>query len=226
MTLATYRRTGGRRPSLNEQLEIDDEGTFRMERRVSADRAGSFAGTVPDARLDQLRDALPALGEPVVIRPTRPGVVLEVVHWAGGSASFPLEDDEIPQPWLRLRELLHALVEDLKACPVAALDIALSESADTVILSAIGEQAVRVDVGGSVFALSLFGEDEDYLGSAQVAVPGGIGGAEPLRPGWRQEVALDHGLAFTPKRTLQLSVDLTIDGRASQLSCTAGKGWF
>ena len=82
-TAATYRRTGGGRPSLDEELEIEPDGTFRMLRRVSVDRAGTFAGTLRAPRRDQLLAALDELGDPVVIRPDWPGVVLELVGWAG-----------------------------------------------------------------------------------------------------------------------------------------------
>jgi hypothetical protein len=225
MTLATYRRTGGGAPSFDEELEIEPDGAFRLLRRVSTDRVGTFAGTLDAPRRDQLIAALDALGTPVLIRPDRPGAVLELVDWAGGSASFPLEAD-LPPEWQRLRELLQSLVEDLKQHPVAALEVRLDDAADVAVLSAVGDQPITVDFDGAVFALSLFGEDEDYLDSTAVAVPADLADGGPLPPGWRRDIQLDHGLPFNPKRTLQLSVDLTVEGCESQLTCTAGKGWF
>jgi hypothetical protein len=225
MTLATYRRSGGGAPPFDEELDVDADGTFRLLRRVSADRAGTFAGTLEAARRDQLSAALDALGAPVVIRPDRAGAVLELVDWTGGSASFPLEVD-VPPEWQRLRELLQSLMEDLKQQPVAALEIRLDDSADVAVLSVVGDQPITVDFDDAALALSLFGEDEDYLDSATVAMPADLADGSPLPPGWRREVRLGHGLPFNPKRTLQLSVDLTIEGDESQLTCTAGKGWF
>jgi hypothetical protein len=84
-----------------------------MLRRVSVDRAGTFAVTLRAPRRDQLLAEFDELGDPVVIRPDWPGVVLELVGWAGGSALFPLEAEIRPE-WQRLRELLQSLVEDLK----------------------------------------------------------------------------------------------------------------
>src|SRR6185312_6540091 len=128
--------------------------------------------------------------------------------------------------WQRLRELLQSLMEDLKQQPVAALEIRLDDSADVAVLSVVGDQPITVDFDDAALALSLFGEDEDYLDSATVAMPADLADGSPLPPGWRREVPLGHGLPFNPKRTLQLSVDLTIEGDESQLTCTAGKGWF
>jgi hypothetical protein len=224
MTTATYRRTGGGRPALDEELEIEADGTFRLLRRVSVDRVGTFGGTLDARGQDELRDALAGLGEPVVIRPTRPGVVLELVGWAGGSASFPLED-ELPPQWQRLRELLQSWVEDLKQQPIAALELRLDDSADVAVLTVVGDQPIKVGFGAA-FALSLFGEDEDYLDSATVPVPADLVAIGQLPPGRRHEVPLEHGLPFNPKRTLQVSVDVTIDDRAGRLTSTAGKGWF
>jgi hypothetical protein len=225
VTLVTYRRTGGGAPAFDEELEVDDDGSFRMVRRVSADRAGTFAGTLDSAAQQELSAALAELGAPLVSTPMRPRVVLELIDWAGGSASFPLEDD-LPAEWQRVRDALQNLVEELKQFPVAALEIRLDDAGETAIMSVVGEHEITVSFRNSALALTLFDEDEEYVDSATAALPADLADAAPLPPGWQHEVRLDHGLPFNPKRILQLSVDLDIDGRPSQLSCTGGKGWF
>jgi hypothetical protein len=154
-----------------------------------------------------------------------PRTVVELVDWAGGSSSFPLEE-ELPPEWERLRDVLQTLVEDLKQFPVAAVEIRLDESGGTATFEVVGSEPVNANLTGAQLALSLYAEDEDYLDSAAVAVPSDLADTSPLPPGWRHEMPLNHGLAFNPNRTLQLSVDFTIDAQECQLLCTAGKGWF
>jgi hypothetical protein len=226
VTLVTYTRTGGDRPRIDEELEIEPDGAFRMVRRVSADRAGTFAGALDATRLEQVQAALDALGEPLVIVPTRHGVVLELVDWAGGAASFPMLEDEIPREWLELREVLQTLAEDLKQDAVSALEIRLDDATETVTLEVVGTEPINVSFDGAKFALSLFDEDEEWLDSASVAAPDDLTGDDPLPVGWKREIALRHKMPFNAKRTLQLSIDLTIDGHDAQLTATAGKGWF
>jgi hypothetical protein len=225
VTLAKYRRTGGGRPAFREVLEIESDGAFRLVRRVSADRAGTFAGILDATKHDELTAALDALRDPLDIDPSMPRTVLELVDWAGGSASFPLEE-ELPPEWEQARGVLQTLVEELKAFPVAALELRLDESGDTAIFEVVGSEPVNANLTGAQLALSLYAEDEDYLDSATVAVPSDVADTSPLPSGWRRELPLNHGLAFNPKRTLQLTVDFSIDGQDSQLLCTAGKGWF
>jgi hypothetical protein len=225
VTSTKYLRTGGGKPGFDEELEIETDGVFRMARHVSADRAGTFAGTLDPTQLEALHTALDALGDPLVIDPAMPRTVLELIDWTGGSSSFPLEE-ELPPEWERLREVLQTLVEDLKQFPVAALEIRLGESGDTASFEVVGSEPVNANLNGAQLALSLFAEDEDYLDSATVAVPSDLADTSPLPPGWRHEMPLNHGLVFNPRRTLQLSVDFTIDGQECQLLCTAGKGWF
>lgn len=225
MTLATYVRTGGGHPAYDEELQIDDDGTFRLVRHVSAERAGRFTGTLSSAQQHEVRAALDAVGDAIVIRPSRPRVVLEIVEWSGGSASFPLEDD-LPAEWEKLRDVLQTLVEDLKADPVSALELRLDDTAETAVLEVIGTEPITVGFDGSSLALSLFGDDEDYLDSATVALPDEVAAGGELPPGWRREIPLAHGLPFSATRTLQVSVDFTIGGDDCQLTAVAGKGWF
>jgi hypothetical protein len=144
---------------------VKDQG---IEQGGSRGSWSSASGTLDAPQQDQLLAALDALGDPVVIRATRPGAVLELVAWAGGSASFPLEA-QIPPEWQRLRELLHCLVEDLNQQPVGALEVRLGDWADTAVLEVVGTQPVRVSVDGAVLTLSLFAENEDYLRSSDGA---------------------------------------------------------
>lgn len=222
---ATYRRTGGGWPSLDEQLEIDPDGTFRMTRVVSADRVGRFGGTLDDAHQQRLRSALTALGDPIDIEPAMPGAVLELIDWDGGSASFPLHAD-LPAEWQELRELMHALLVELREKPVAALEISVDDGGESAVFTALGEQPVDVRFDdGAALKLTLFGEDESYLDTKTVPVPADLADAGRVDPGWRSRVRLDHGLPFTPQRTLQLSVEVSVDGREGKLTCVAGKGW-
>lgn len=225
MTLATYVQSGGGHPTYDEELEIEDDGRFTLTRHVSADRAGRFAGTLSADQLQQVRAALEAVGEPVRITPTRPRTIIEIVEWSGGSASFPLEDD-LPDEWEALRQLLQTLVEDLKTDPVSALELRLDDAAGTATFEVLGREPIRIGFDGSSLAVSLFGEDEDFLDSTTVGLPGDLADGDALPPGWKREIALDHGFEFNPERTLQVSVDLTIDGEDAQLLAVAGKGWF
>jgi hypothetical protein len=225
VSLVTYRRSGGGRPAFDEELEVEDDGAFRLVRRVSADRAGRFAGMLDPSARERLAAALAKLDDPVEIRPTRPGVVLELVDWAGGSASFPLEE-ELPPPWEAARELLQTLTEDLKTQPVAALEARLDDAAATLVLTAVGAQPSPVDFDGATVAVTLFDEEEEYVDSARPAFPRQGDGGQTLAPGWTVSIPLEHGLPFNPKRTLQLTLDLRIDDRDAQISVVAGKGWF
>lgn len=225
MTLAKYWRTGGGAPAFDEVLEIESDGAFGLVRRVSADRAGNFVGTLDGAQLDRLSAALNAVDGPLKVPVSMPRTVLEIVDWTGGSASFPLES-ELPPEWERVREVLQTLVEELKAFPAGALELRLDESGETATFEVVGSEPVNANLAGAQLRLSLFAEDEDYLDSATVAVPSDLAAAGVLPPGWRGDVTFNHGLPFNPKRTLQVSVDFTIDGHDSQLMCTAGKGWF
>lgn len=223
--LISYRRTGGGHPAFDETLSIETDGSFRMERRVSQGRLGEFAGSLEPDRFEAVSRALRAVDQPVVIAPTRPRVVLELVDCAGGLSSFPLEEKELPPRWLDLRRLLRAMLEDLKQFPAAAVELRLDEAATTATFTVLGDEPVPADLSGTALALALFDEDEEYIDAARIPVPADVTPA-PLPPGWTLDVPLPHGLAFDPARTLQVMVDLRLGGAPAQLSYTAGKGWF
>jgi hypothetical protein len=225
VTLTTYRRDGGGRPYIGEILAVQADGAFRLVRRVSADRAGAFAGALEADELKRVSEALGALHDVLTIDPTMPHVVMEQIEWAGGSSSFPLEH-ELPPEWQQAREVLQGLVEGLKEFPLSALELRLNPTASTATLEVIGTEPLLAAFAGARFSLSLFGEDQDYLDSATVTMPADAQSEGPLPSGWQRTIPLNHGLAFSPKRTLQVTIDFTIDGKDAQLLCTAGRGWF
>jgi hypothetical protein len=224
MSLVTYRREGGGHPLLDEELTVEADGAFQMVRRVSVDRVGKFVGELDPEQRQQLSDALEALDELPAMAPGLPPVVMEEIDWAGGSASFPLEH-ELPSPWQAARDVLQGLVEDLKRFPSSALELRLDASGSAATLTVLGYGPVAADLSGAAFAIVLFGPDFEHLGSASVPLGADID-AGPLPAGWRLDIPLLHGLDFDPARTLQVTLEFSLDKHEAQLVSMAGKPWF
>jgi hypothetical protein len=218
-----YRRTGGRDPSLDEKLQIDDDG-FQLLRQVAVDRVGTFAGSLDPVRRDQLAAALASVGPAIEIEPTHPGTVLELVDWPGGHASFPLYED-LPDEWERVRELLDGLIDELKNQPVAALQAQITDAGDTVVLESVGSAAADAGLDNCVLRLTLFDEEDLDVGAVSIPLPTDPPIPTPLPAKWRFEVPIAHGLDFIPQRTLRLNLNLQVNGQEGELIVFAGKGW-
>lgn len=226
MTAASYRRTGGRRPRLDEELEIEPDGRFRLRRTVAVDRVGRFAGTVPEARWEALRAGLAELtdaGPLATPDADHPSPVYEAIRWDGGEQAWP-DNAPLPDPWLRVRDELRALVDELVDQPVAALELTLAADGTQATLAAVGPEPVALTLS-SVVSLSLFDEQDDYVDAASAGLPDTMSEVDSVPAGWHSEIPLAHRLPFSPARTLRASIECALDGRPAELTAFAGKGW-
>lgn len=225
-----YARMGGPEPPDDEVLEIRNDGEFTLRRVNGFGRAGDFAGRLPAEGIDELeRLATAAADEPAPqsggLAPHR---VMETLQAGDHEWEFAREWED-DGPLGQLAAFARGLTEELTDEPVSALVFSISEDGTVVTLEAVGESAIEADFGEAEASYSLFGEDQDFLGSG--TLDWDLPDRGELAPGWTTELPLPGELEFNPERTLQVRLNFRMkygDGiwRDAQITATAGKGWF
>jgi hypothetical protein len=227
--LAEYRRGGGAKPADDEQLRIDDDGSFVLIRTVGGERVGRFAGTLSKRAAAALAKLVDGAEDATVAAEGLPPHVIETVTTAGAHLSVAAQSNPGPAAAKIIRRL-RALSEELTAQPVAALELQVGAGGRSVGLRSVGSEPVDVDFGAAELAVTLFGEDEALIASETIPLPPELGRRQELAPGWSHELPLPEKLTFNPRRTLdvKLDFDLADQGRPvrrARLSAIAGKGW-
>ncbi len=217
-TLVRYGRSGGRAPSDDEHLAVEEDGSYVARRTVAGARAGRFAGRLTDARLGTLRAAVDGVREAadIAIQTPHDGAT-EDVEAAGRSARMG-SNEEPPEPW---RALVHALREaidaDAVANPVAALELQAGTRDATI--SHLGSEPIEVDLGSVAIRVVRLDADGAVLGRwsgrVQPAADDDSGEAPAAAwtdggPGWTRALPFDHGLELAPGDWLQVWVYATV----------------
>jgi hypothetical protein len=227
--LASYQRRGGRRPSEDESLQIDDDGSFYLTRTVGGPRVGSFAGTIPKQSLAAVRQ-LVADAEDLDDPPAGlPPHVIESVETSRAEITVGAHTTS-SSPAARLVKRMRRLANDLTASPVAALELRIAEDGRTVTIASVGADPVDADFSDASLTFTLYGPDEALLTAGEIDPPTDLRSKTALRPGWSTELPVEGDVAFSPKRTLDVQMEFVLldgngDSRRARLRATAGKGW-
>lgn len=203
--IAAYQRTGRGRPSDDESLEVDDDGSFRLRRTSGSAVAGTFAGTVPPDRLEALRAAAAAAADEPVGDPPAPPSGRTIEYLATEEHGLAVVSGSTPPPkWAELATVLRRLVLDLVDQPESAVAAELGTGGRRLVLRQLGPEAVEVDPDSASISLEAVDEAGQRLGTwereladvlDEVGDPEGDGSDSWERaPGWSLEVELPHDL--------------------------------
>ncbi len=208
-----YGRSGGRPPADDEQLVVEDDGSYRARRTVAGARAGRFAGRLTEARAAALRAAVDGVREAadVAIQTPHDGAT-EVTEAAGHSARMG-SNEAPPEPWRRLvLALREACDTDAVANPVAALE--LRAGTRDAAVAHVGSEPVEVDLASIVVRVVRLDAEGAVLGrwsgregpaADEDSGPPPADWAE-AGPGWTKTLPFGHGLELAPGEWLQVWV--------------------
>jgi hypothetical protein len=213
--------------SRGEQLEVDDDGAFRMRRVNGASSAGWFAGHLDAGLPDQLRGAVAAVeavGRPERDQPWTPGGTTETLFGSEGDVLLELDAHEEPHsPWAEAVSLARHLLDELISQPVAAIHLEITASPLAAHLRHIGHDAVAADLADAAVEAYLSGPDGATLSSwASKMAPGAAPGGS-VEPGWAWDLGLtEAGFALQPGQSCQVAVTFALrDRRPLPASVTA-----
>lgn len=225
--IAAYQRTGRGRPSDDESLEVDDDGSFRLRRTSGSPVAGTFAGTVPAPRLTELRAAAAAAAEEPPGDPPSPPSGQTIEYLATAEHGVAIVSGSSPPPrWADLATVLRRLVLDLVDQPAAAVAADLVDGGRRLVVRQLGPEAVEADPDSASISLEAVDEAGQRLGTweaqlgdllEEVGEPEGDRDSWERAPGWSLEVELPHDLPASRVRGT-----LVIWIKAGGKSSTAG----
>jgi hypothetical protein len=209
-----YTRQGGHRPPRDdERLEID-QGRFTLWRTVSSATypptpIGSFAGELPAAEWDELREMITAaVEEGDLQRQIAPDSPIETIRAGDVTARLGIHD-EPEGAWGAVIARLRDLLRQCTGQPAAALSLTVSSDGKRATLKRLGTETLDVDLSWSTVRAVLWEEEWQNKGSWSDAVEDGP--AEETEEGWSYELPFGHG--FTPEQNQQVVAYLTMKVR-------------
>jgi hypothetical protein len=203
-----------------DELEVDDDGTWRALRSGGAERAGRFGGRLDTDALDRLKAEVAAAadaGPPVREDPWPPGAAVDS-FWAGDVVAQLTQDEEPSGAWTALVGTCRRLLAGATDSPLAAIEV--SAEGDGALRHA-GTDPVTTDGAGFAVEATLYGGDSATLGSwsTTVAVPDG----GQVGPGWEAPLGLSgSGLEATGNQTIGVWVSFAfVDGLPRPMTVVA-----
>lgn len=227
--LASYHRSGGRRPSDDESLEIDADGSFVLTRTVGGPRVGSFAGTISKHSLAALTK-LAEKADDYDDRPTGlPPHVMESVATSRADISVGARA-KADVPAMKLVKRMRQLVDDLTANPAAAIELTVAADGRSITMQSVGADPVEVDFGHASITYTLYGAQEELLTAGEIAGPPDAARRTRLASGWSTTLQIEEHLTFNSRRTLDVQVEFDLfraegEARRARLRAIAGKDW-
>ena len=184
--IAGMGRSGGTGAG-SDELEVEEDGSWKALLSAGGERAGRFGGTLDAADLERLRAEVAAAAEsgpPVREAPWPPGAAVDS-FWAGEVVGQITQDEEPPAAWQPLVARCRTMLAGAAGSPLAAVE---ADVAGDGVLRQVGDQPVTTDGSGFAVEATLFGPDSSTLGSwsTTVAVPEG----GELPPGWEAPLGL------------------------------------
>lgn len=227
MTLVHYERKGGRAPSQYEQLDISEDGAFRLWRTAGSDRVGAFAGTLDDAERAALAAEVAAADPEAAPPPARRPHALTEYLGAGTTTAVFDPYDEPAGPWGTLLTRLRRLLDELTAAPRAALEAAVDGDAHALTLRRLGDAPLHVDFDDGGVTVEVFGADQQLERTWQA--PPLEDGPLERAPGVEVRVPLLDGERLTPEQTaiVRVTCELTTDDDTTPAALTVvvGRGF-
>ena len=227
--LASYHRSGGRRPSDDESLEIEDDGSFVLTRTVGGPRVGSFAGTISKQALAALVK-LVEKADDLDDRPTGlPPHVIESVETTRADITVGAHS-KAAGPATKLVKRMRQLADELTDHPVAALELRVADDGHAITLASVGTEPVGADLGSASITWTLFGQGEELLTAGEIEGPANAGSKAHLAAGWSAELPISPEPEFNSRRTLDVQAEFDLvdpkgRSRRARLRAIAGKGW-
>ncbi len=187
--IAAYQRTGQGRPSDDESLEVDDDGSFRLRRTNGSSVAGSFAGTVPDDRLAALRAAASAVTDAPADDAEPPPSGRTIEYLATAEHGLALASGSTPPPvWGDLATVLRHLVLDLVDQPEAAIGAELADGGRRLVVRQLGPEAIEADPDSASISLESVDESGQQLGAWEAQLADFLDEVAEPRGRWRRQL--------------------------------------
>ncbi|HEY3238508.1 MAG TPA: hypothetical protein VGL92_03005 [Acidimicrobiia bacterium] len=174
MMLARYHLSGGPWPSADEELQVDDDGSFMLYRTIGA-KVGRFAGRVPapefEALLDEIECARPWRGDepagpppypPSSTAALSPDAAIEVFSTAAG-LDIPTPGAAVDPAAARLHDRLRRWADELTDAPVGAVEASVDADWSKISIRHLGTAPVELTdlrVAAQVPRLGIAGGDE------------------------------------------------------------------
>lgn len=214
--LYTLRRTGGREPSDDEQLEVADDGSFRMWRTVGWTRVGAFAGNLAPDDLEELR-VLSSTAPPEDLDGGVPRGAAAEEHVAGGGRLVLGGSNDPPPAWQGLVATGRRLLDDLVVAPEAAVELEVVGPSEAT-LRVVGDEPLALALSSLRWRVERLAPDGTVV--AGWRPPGEEGGPLPeyvtvdeLRthdPGPIRTLVLGHGWELASGELLRVWVTLSV----------------
>lgn len=141
-SLLEVSRVGGREPSDDEHLVVEEDGSFRMWRTVGWRRVGAFGGHLETEALSSVANAVAAAPDGETTGDVPRYAATETHRTARGSVSLGGSTDP-SAAWAPVAELGRRLLNDLTDHPTAALELSVT-STHTAVLTTIGDSDVSI----------------------------------------------------------------------------------
>lgn len=212
--LVRYSRSGGRRPSDDELLELHADGSFLARRTVGGARIGSFEGSVLVETVEAVRREVTACSETggLWLETPRDGATETIALGEEGTVTASMGSNARPDgPWGALVTRLRELLDRASDAPTAALE--LSADARQARLVAVGAGSLEVDE--ATIELRLVRLDASGVPVARWGYAAGDPTSTP--PRWRQtdadwllELPFDPTVELVPGDWLQVWVIVTL----------------
>jgi len=215
----TFKRHGGTAPRDDEELQLDEDGSFTARRTIGGPSIGSFEGRLSALAVRKLRAAAEALGEAADVEIPTPshGATEELV--VRGRSLRTGSNETPPKPWRRLLQALRVLFEDeVIEHPRAALR--LVAGTDGARLEHAGRTPIDVDLGTLQVRVVHVAADDTPRGRWTGRPAGSlVDNGETLvatpawataDAGWTVDLPYDHRFSLGARARLQVWVDVAI----------------
>ena len=206
-SVVTFQRSGGfGGPREQEDLAIREDGSFLVWRAVNAGPVGRFGGSLADADIEAVRDALAAVAGVATPPET---MVLEAVSETAtiGRTYASVGRHDVPDgPWGDLFVLLRRLLDEGTSRPLAAVNLETDARGSFARLVHLGSDPLEVDLSRVTLGAQAFGPGYTLHGQWSTVVE--AGGRGTVGPGGSLDLPLAHGLELTPKHVVQVRVEL------------------
>jgi hypothetical protein len=137
---APQRRNGG-----GDKLEIDPDGSYRLERFTGITRVGYFAGALSDAELQELNDAIEAAKAEPVDRTAAPMADGGEAVVTGAGYYMPTRGATTQSAQHAVLVLLRRLAMDLTRNPIAAVDVELLPAEQQLLVRHVGSEPLHLE---------------------------------------------------------------------------------
>ena len=233
MMLARYQLAGGPWPGADEELRVEDDGSFTLCRTAGV-RVGRFAGRVPtaefEALLDEIETARPRCPDGPVGPPTSPppgampvpaDAATEVFSTAAG-LDMPTPGAAIDPAAARLHDRLRRWADELTDAPIGAVEASVAADWSAVSIRHLGTapvELVDVRIAVQVPRLGLAGYDEPVASRLPAALDQGA------ELGWTSTFPLRSPSPPRPDLVLRVDIDCWLNSegvsRHVTLTCFA-----